>query len=219
MRGLRILSGVALLGACGGSDRSVPPALSDTAVTTAEDMPASFAVPLTAADVQAVTLTVITAPAHGTVTGSGPMWTYTPATNYNGGDSLVVKAQDSHGSATATVTVTVTAVNDAPVANPDSFATAFETPLTLAPAMLLANDTDVDNTTLTVTGATAVGNGHGTADMTGGSVTFTPELTYQGAATFVYTVSDGVATAQGMVTVSIGTCGLKQTTDFIVGSN
>jgi len=42
------------------------------------------------------------------------------------------------------VTITVNAVNDAPVANPDSFTTNEDTPLVVTAPGVLANDTDVD---------------------------------------------------------------------------
>lgn len=192
------------LSACGDDQSKRPPVVSDVAVTTMEDTPAPVGVPLTATNPSAVTLTVATAPSHGTVTGQGPTWTYMPASNYNGSDSLVVKAEDSYGSSTATVTITVTPVNDAPVANPDSFATAFGMPLTITQAMLLANDTDVDSTTLSVIGVDSVTDGHGSPTMSGGNVVFTPESLYQGTSQFTYTISDGMLTAKGTVTVTVG---------------
>jgi hypothetical protein len=169
-----------------------------------EDTAVPVVVPLTAADPNAVTLTVTTTPSHGTVSGKGPTWTYTPGSNYHGLDSLAVKAEDSHGSSTATVTITVTPVNDAPVANPDSFATAFGMPLTITQAMLLANDTDVDSTTLQVVSVDAMTDGHGSPTMSGSNVVFTPESLYQGSAHFTYTISDGMLTAKGTVTVTVG---------------
>ena len=48
--------------------------------------------PLTVVDAKAVTLTIVTAPSHGTLTGLGPRWTYTPAPNYAGSDTAVVAA-------------------------------------------------------------------------------------------------------------------------------
>jgi len=213
------LSCIALLAACGDDERVLPPKLSNVTVTTAEDTAANVVVPLTAANASAVTLSVVTSPAHGTLTGSGPTWTYTPAANYNGADTAVVKAQDSHGSSTATVALTITAVNDAPVAVADSFAAAFETPLVIPAAMLLANDSDVDGTALTVTAVTALADGHGSADKAGTSVTFTPEHGFQGAAKFMYTVSDGTLTAQAMVTVSIGADAAPVATDDAISTD
>ena len=88
--------------------------------------PAVWAGPtLTATDANgdALTWTNSTTPAHGTVavsgTGTNPVtwaaFAYTPAANWNGSDSFVVKASDNKGGeATITVNVTVNPRNDAP---------------------------------------------------------------------------------------------------------
>ena len=194
--------GAAAAACGGGADRPPPaPVLGAASVTTLEDTPTAVTVVLTAADAAAVTLTVATPPSHGTLTGTGPTWTYTPAANYAGPDSAVVAAADSHGSGTATISVTVTAVNDAPVANPDTVAAGHGAAVTIAHALLLANDSDVDSTALSVTG---VGSpDHGTVALAGNDVVFTPDAGFDGLATFHYTVSDGALTAEGSVTVSV----------------
>ncbi|HMG52008.1 MAG TPA: Ig-like domain-containing protein, partial [Kofleriaceae bacterium] len=61
---------------------------------TAEDTPLTFTIPLTATKAGAVTLTIVTPPSHGALSGSGPTWTYTPTTNFNGEDNIVVRAED-----------------------------------------------------------------------------------------------------------------------------
>jgi len=191
-----------MLAACGDGRLPSPPTLHDVSVTTAEDTPLTISVPLTAADQSAVHLTIVAVPSHGTLTGAGPSWTYTPALDYSGDDAVVVRAEDPYGTGMATVTIHVTAVDDAPVGNADSLAAGFETPLTVAQATLLANDTDLDSSTLTLTAVTA--GTHGTVAVSGSNVVFTPEIGYTGMATFSYTVSDGAKTGQGTVTVSIG---------------
>ncbi|MEO7221305.1 MAG: Ig-like domain-containing protein, partial [Devosia sp.] len=67
---------------------------------------------------------------------------------------------------------------------------------------LLANDTDPD------TGATqtfvSVANGTGgTVSLAGGNVTFTPTANFNGAATFTYLMTDGIAQSTGTVTVNV----------------
>ena len=63
-------------------------------VTTAEDT----ALPITLAgtDVEggALTYAIVTAPANGTLSGTAPNLTYTPAANYNGADSFTFKVND-----------------------------------------------------------------------------------------------------------------------------
>ena len=88
------------------------------------------------------------------------------------------------------MTVNVTAVNDAPVAKPTRWRRPKTPPVTYTAAQLLGNDTDVDGDTLSIasvtsgTGGTAVLNANGT-------VTFTPNANFNGAASFSYTVTDG----------------------------
>ena len=101
------------------------------------------------------------------------------------------------------MTVNVAAVNDAPVAINDTLAATEDTPVTYTAAQLLGNDTDVDGDTLTIasvtsgTGGTAVLNANGT-------VTFTPDANFNGAASFSYTVTDGTATSNtATVTVNV----------------
>jgi len=63
-----------------------------------------------------LTWTVLSQPLHGTLSGTAPALTYTPATNYYGPDSFTFKVNDgTSDSNIATITITVTAVNDAPV--------------------------------------------------------------------------------------------------------
>src|SRR2546422_7412901 len=97
-------------------------------------------------------------PAHGSaaMNPEGTI-TYTPALNYNGPDSFNYTISDGHGgTATATVDVTVTAVNDAPSAVDDAATTAEDTPATIA---ALADDTDLDGDTLTLSSVRAPGDG------------------------------------------------------------
>ncbi|NEU84614.1 cadherin-like domain-containing protein, partial [Nostoc sp. UIC 10630] len=76
---------------------------------------------------------------------------------------------------------------------------------------LLANDSDVDSTGLSITGVsgatngTAVLNNNGTASNTADDfVSFTPTLLFTGNASFNYTLSDGSLTDTATVTVAVG---------------
>jgi|GEM_PF-6348934 len=71
-----------------------------------------------------------------------------------------------------------------------SFETSEDTPLAFTPSMLLGNDTDVENDTLTV--ASVIDGSGGTVALDGnGNIIFTPNANYSGPAYFDYTVSDG----------------------------
>ena len=97
----------------------------------------------------------------------------------------------------ATVNVNVAPVNDAPVANTDTLVATEDTPVIYTAAQLLGNDTDVDNTNAQLTIASVTSGTGGTAVLNGdGTVTFTPNANFNGAASFSYTASDGTATQQ-----------------------
>ncbi|MEI7899502.1 MAG: DUF2341 domain-containing protein [bacterium] len=79
------------------------------------------AITLSGSDVDAgttLTYAIVTGPSPGTLSGTPPAVTYTPAANYNGPDMFTFKVNDGTvDSDPATVSVSVSAVNDAPVAN------------------------------------------------------------------------------------------------------
>ena len=58
-------------------------------------------------DGDTLTFTVVTPPAHGTLTGTAPSLTYQPAVNYVGADSFSYRVSDGRLSVTATNTITV----------------------------------------------------------------------------------------------------------------
>jgi hypothetical protein len=208
-----IASCCAALAAC-GDNRIVVPTLESITISAAEDTPLIIIVPLTAAHTTDVTMTVVTAPSHGTIIGQGPSYTYTPVAEYSGDDSIVVRAEDTYGSAMATVTIHVAAVDDPPVANSDLLTTDVGIPLIVPVATLLLNDTDIDSTTLMVTAVSA--GAHGTVVFTGTDVAFTPETGYVGPATFSYTLSDGTRTTIGTVTIGIGDTRPVAVDDFAI---
>jgi len=173
------------------------PVAQNTSTTTNENTPANLT--LIASDVDSPTLTysIATQPQHGTLTGSGTNWVYTPATNYYGTDSFSYSVSDGQLSATATGAITVNHVNQAPVAKSVS-ATTNENVATNV--ILVA--TDVDSPTLTYSIATQPQ--HGTLTGSGTNWVYTPATNYYGTDTFSYSVTDGKlsATAIGTITVN-----------------
>src|SRR5262249_31891908 len=128
------------------------PVAADQAVTTDEDT--AKPITLTATDVDtatALSYTVVAQPVHGTLSGTAPNVTYTPAANYNGVAHFTFRATaGTLASNVATVTIPVPGVDAPPVATNDSYTTDEDAPLTVAAPGVLGNDTDVDSTTLTV---------------------------------------------------------------------
>lgn len=92
--------------------------------------------------------------------------------------------------------------NHAPVAVDDIASTIAGQNLVLTAAALLANDTDSDGDTLSVTGAGGGVNGTAIFDAIAKTVTFTPALGFNGAASFDYAISDGNG-GIGQATVNI----------------
>ncbi|MHC0061785.1 Ig-like domain-containing protein [Nostoc sp. UIC 10890] len=129
----------------------------------------------------------------------------TPNDPDNGTISIKVTAKDSsNASVDDTFNLTVTPVNDAPVAGDDSASANQNTPLTLLAADLLANDTDVDSSTLSITAVSNAVNGSVTLNNSG-NVVFTPTAGFTGNGSFNYTLSDGNGgTDVAMVTVAVG---------------
>src|SRR5207244_6398958 len=82
------------------------------------------------------------------------------------------------GTSNSTGNITVTPVTDARSANTCSAATNEDTAVTIPAATLLANDTDVDGDTLTIT--SVQGATHGTVSLSGSNVVFTPAADYNG---------------------------------------
>jgi VCBS repeat-containing protein len=89
---------------------SAPPVAVGAKLTVASN--GSAAAPLVASDPEQNKLTyvIVTAPVHGTLSGTAPNLTYTPAANYYGSDRFTFRANDgSSDSNLATVTITVVA--------------------------------------------------------------------------------------------------------------
>jgi VCBS repeat-containing protein len=166
------------------------PVAGDDAATTNEDTPVTIDVLANDSDVDgalaAASVQVTAAAAHGTTTvdpATGRV-TYNPALNFNGSDSFTYEVCDGSGACdTAIVTIAVLAVNDAPTAAPDAYTTNEDTPLVLGAPGVLANDSDVEGSSLSA--ALVSGPAHGTLTLgADGSFTYTPALNFNGADSF-----------------------------------
>ena len=168
-------------------------------LTTAEDTP--VAVTLTGADSDGDPLTylIVNAPAHGTLSGTAPNLTYTPAANYNGAGQLHLQGQrrpgglgpgggghHRHGSERCAGRRTrraVTTAEDAPV-------------------VITLSGTDVDGDALTYT--VVGGPAHGVLSGTAPALTYTPNANYNGPDSFTFKVNDGTAdSAPAAVSITV----------------
>lgn len=166
-----------------------PPVAQNDSAVTQEDLPVVVDILANDNDADGDTLTVTL----GTVTGgsvtasSGSTITFTPTLNFNGQALVNYSVSDGNGgSASATVNINVIAINDAPVAQPDTTTVAEDSTSTIN---VLANDTDVDGDTLSVVNASA-SNGTVTINSTQ-TIDYTPNSNFNGSDVINYTVSDG----------------------------
>ena len=145
---------------------------------------------------------------------------FEPDANYNGlakfsywvGDRDPTQTAAGEGYETpATVSLTILSVNDLPVVTGETLAGDEDVILHIKPALLLANDSDVDTASTNaepaqVLSITAVGGAQrgSIALLADGTLQFTPESNYFGMAGFSYTVDDGHGgLVQGQVVLNL----------------
>jgi hypothetical protein len=163
------------------------PTADSRTVITDEDSAAAIVLSGSDADGDAVSFTVVSAPAHGSLSGAAPNLVYTPAANYNGGDSFTYRTSDgSASSPAATVSISVASVNDAPTAGPKSLTTKEDT---AGQVLLSGSDADGDPFNYVIVSSPAHGSLTGTAP----NLTYTPAADYNGPDSFTYKTSDGSA--------------------------
>jgi len=159
-----------------------------------------------------------TDPANGTLNlNSDGSFTYQPNANFSGADSFTYRANNGQNSNLATVELTIEPVNDAPVAANDSYETPGDTPLvrTNPSDGVLANDTDVENSELSVVLSQITGPSNGTLDMNAnGGFVYTPNGGFSGVDSFTYLASDGESLSQlATVTVTVGSSASPESTN------
>jgi VCBS repeat-containing protein len=164
-----------------------------------------------------LTVTAASAPAgQGSASVVANQVVFNPGTDFDHLDtgetaSVVVSytITDEHGAASSsTVTVTVNGANDAPVANADTASTTEDAGVS---GNVLANDTDVDVETLTVTNPGTYVGAYGTLTLASdGSYTYAPNAAAQGLDdgetaqdVFSYTASDGTASDSATLTITV----------------
>ncbi len=171
-----------------------PIAQADTATTTTT---ATTGQPVTIdalandsdADGDALSIVSITQPTNGSAAIVNGQVVFTPTAGFVGTDTFDYTISDGNGhTTTATVTVVVTNAGNGnlpPVAQDDS-ANSDGTAVTID---VLANDSDADNDTLTISSITQPSNG--TAVIKNDQVVYLPNENFTGNDTFNYTISDG----------------------------
>ncbi|MGC3979509.1 MAG: Ig-like domain-containing protein [Paludibacteraceae bacterium] len=169
-----------------------------------------------------VNTTPVSGPSHGTVTlNTDGTYTYTPAIDYTGKDSFIYQVCDNGSPSlcsTATVFVNVLpkinpSTNNPPIANNDTYTVENGETATVK---VLANDSDPDGNTLSVTSVTGLNISGSTVTLStnsaspttvydasnvsagtayvdaSGNIVFTPITGYTGNVPFNYSISDGM---------------------------
>jgi hypothetical protein len=179
------------------------PSATNGAFTTNEDMALSGSLAALATDVESTALVFSLLAEYENIEGTLTLtqngnFSYEPPANFNGAGTAMFSACDPQGAcATGLIQFTVTAVNDAPVAGDDVLVLQEDDSETVN---LAADDTDADGDLLSFSIVSPPG--HGNYMLTGGVLTYTPEVNYFGPDELVYTVCDGLG-ACDIATLSI----------------
>ncbi len=193
------------------------PAALNEAYTTVEDtalvVDAANGVLANDTDIDSPRSAVIAALAGGVPTKGSVVlnadgsFAYTPFANATGQDSFSYRAVDGNRTSNVgTVTITITAVNDAPVAVPDAYTTGQDSVLSVDAADgVLGNVTDVDHPRTSLTASLVTGPSRGSVVLNAdGSFVYTPNAGVNGADSFTYRASDGLANSNtATITINV----------------
>ncbi|MCW3125711.1 MAG: outer rane adhesin like protein [Bacteroidetes bacterium] len=175
------------------------PTVINDANTTNEDTPVSGTV-ITAGDsdpdgtTMTANTTPVSGPSNGTiVVNANGTYTYTPAANFSGTDTVVIIVCDGGTPLPAickndTLIITVTPVNDPPVVINDVNTTNEDTPVS---GNILPGDSDPEGTALRTITAPVLAPIHGTLFInTSGAYTYIPAANFNGTDIIVISVCD-----------------------------
>jgi uncharacterized repeat protein (TIGR01451 family) len=195
--------------------------------STNEDTPLSFSFNVGDASI----ISTVTATSSNTtlvpnsglsITGSGSTRTLqiTPAADLSGSTTITVTVTGINSQTSSdSFVLNVTAVNDAPQAKDDSYSTSENTPLNVAAPGVLANDTDIDNSTLKALVVSNPSNGTLALNQNG-SFLYTPNAGFSGTDSFTYKANDGELDSNvATVTISVNEGGTLQFNSATYGVN
>ncbi|MER2492089.1 Ig-like domain-containing protein [Catenovulum sediminis] len=192
------------------------PVFAATLFTTAEDTPLTGNISSFFSDPDGHTVNAVVMSTGTMANGSFSLaengdFTYTPATNFFGADSVSIEIIDQFGATSSgQIDFSVTPVNDVPVAQNDSFKlTNNESGVyVINYTDLLANDADADNDNLSILIEQFSTPEHATLNADNDQLSLTTEAGFIGQVTFSYQVADTQGLqSQAEVTVEIGDVG------------
>ena len=151
-------------------------------------------------DGDTLTIVAVENPVNGTVQLVGSVVRFFPTLNYNGAASFDYVVSDGFETVSQTVSLTITPVNDDPVGVSDSATTDFGQQVIID---VTANDTDVENDTITVSSiSTLPGNGTAVIEPDG-RISYTPNTGFFGLDSFRYIAEDGNGGTTASILVSV----------------
>lgn len=175
---------------------SMPP------VVAMQGVPYSYQVVATDAENDSLTYKLDTYPSGMTISESG-LILWVPATTQVGQQLAVVRVTDSSGLySTQPYVVVVANVNDAPVANEETYTMSQATTLIVPAPGVLLNDTDQNKNPLVVASYSQASTGLITVNEDGSFIYSPPSPAFTGIVTFSYRASDG-ALNSASVTVTV----------------
>ncbi len=204
--------------------------IASTGITTPAATPQTVAVnfgtasPVTLAGVDTntpvspLTFAVTANPSHGTLSGTAPNLTFSPAIGFHGTDTFTFTCTNGYNITSAPATVTLNVATGAPTADSQLVSVPTSTATTFA---LTGSDPNVPILPLTFNVAT--NPTHGTLSGTAPNLTFTPTAGYIGPDSFTFTVNNGsITSVVGTLSLNIGIVSVAEqvvTTTLIAGNS
>lgn len=187
-----------------------PPVAQDDMYNINEDSPLSVPAPgILSNDMDIdggpLSASLVSGPANASSFTLNPdgSFSYSPESNFNGTDSFTYRAFDGMDQSNlATVTINIAPINDAPIAQNDSYMTDEDTPLTITAPGILENDDDADGDTLFAEIVSGPSSSAAFMLNDDGSFTYTPVMNFNGMDSFTYRAFDGQSRS-GIATVMI----------------
>jgi Ca2+-binding RTX toxin-like protein len=191
-----------------------PPSFANSTLSTPSGAALPITLSATSPDNSTLSYGFVTQPKHGTVQNFDTVagtFTYVPSSGFVGAETITVFAQDGRALRTqATLTINVTAVNQAPIAYPQSVAAYSGVGQTITLPQGYDLETPASQLTLVIVSQPT----HGTLQITGqNTVRYTSGTTYAGSDQFSYawrdtgspagTTSNGLTGAAATVSITV----------------
>jgi len=175
-----------------------PPVAEDSRYQTQEDSSIELLAVASDSDGDPLSYELVTNPQSGTLSGTGPGYSYTPNLNFSGEDSFAFTVNDGEEeSNVATITIVVTPVNDIPVVFDQQLTTNEDTALDIT---LTGTDTEAGALNFTVLGQSASGTISGSSP----NFVYTPNNNFAGEDSFTFIANDGESdSAAGSIAITV----------------